>query len=87
MTHDLDEPFDRVATHAEQLVSRGAMVFQKFTCAGCGARLTMDVPDTFYKEGSCDQCGAITNIQEAGCNFLLVWPLDDEGRIIETPSN
>lgn len=67
--------FYAVIAEAEQKVaeSGGAVqVFQKFTCGGCGRRLTMDVPNSFYKEGSCDNCHHITNIEQAGCNYLLI---------------
>lgn len=50
----------------------GSHVHQKFTCGSCGARQTMDVPDTFFKRGICESCGFETDIQIAGCNYLVV---------------
>lgn len=72
MNNEFNHPFYEVIKEAEALIQTGAEVFQKFTCENCGNRLTMDVPNAFYKEGSCDNCGHVTNIEEAGCNFLLV---------------
>jgi rRNA maturation protein Nop10 len=66
-----DFPFYEVAEKAGELVRAGADVYQKFTCQQCGNRLTMDVPNKFYKEGTCDNCGAITNIEKQGCNYLI----------------
>jgi hypothetical protein len=49
-----------------------AIFHQKFTCTKCGARQTMAQPDTFFVEGSCEECGHITNINKAGCNLLVI---------------
>lgn len=50
----------------------GSHVHQKFTCAACGARQTMAVPDTFFKRGICEACGEETDIEAVGCNYLVV---------------
>jgi hypothetical protein len=65
-----DGPFDEVCREAERLTKDGFKVYQKFTCDGCGARLTMTEPGHFYEEGTCDQCNAITNIRLKGCNYM-----------------
>jgi hypothetical protein len=67
-----DHPFYEVAAAVEGLLASGAVIFQKFTCAGCGQRLTMDVPNVLYKTGACDRCDTITDIEAQGCNYLLV---------------
>lgn len=72
-TGELNFPFDEVCRHAEALATAGALVFQKYSCEECHARLTMEERNTFYTQGSCDQCGHITDIRATGCNFLLVW--------------
>jgi hypothetical protein len=70
----LDFPFEEVAERAEKLVARGGVtVFQKWTCSQCRARQTMDVPDTFYTTGQCEECGAITDIVAAGCNYMAIF--------------
>lgn len=71
----LDHPFEEVLARAEQLVAEGATIFQKFTCANCGARQTMEEKNTFFAEGSCEECGYITNIRAQGCNYLVVMDL------------
>lgn len=47
-------------------------VYQKFTCSGCGARQTMDVPNTIFLTGKCEECGDVTDCQERG-GGLAVW--------------
>lgn len=66
-----DFPFGEVVTKAQALSDAGHEVFQKFTCDGCGARLTMDEPGKFFETGTCDKCETVTNIKRKGCNFLL----------------
>ncbi len=67
-----DYPFDEVSTALEERIKEGFTFFQKFTCAGCGKRMTMDVPNRLHTTGACDQCEVITNIVAQGCNYLLV---------------
>ena len=67
----LDYPFDDVCKKAEELARLGHWVYQKFTCSGCGNRLTIDEHNKFYTRGTCDQCGAMTNIREKGCNMMI----------------
>lgn len=72
MNETLDHPFDEVAASADEYIKKGGQVFQKFTCSSCGNRLTMDVPNVFYKTGTCDECGTVTDIEAQGCNYLVV---------------
>ena len=67
-----DHPFYEVAAEAARHVANGATVFQKWTCAGCGARLTLEEPNKFHLTGTCDLCPAVTNIEAQGCNYLLI---------------
>ncbi len=72
-----DYPFDQVAADAEQLINeKGAVVFQKFTCASCGARQTMAEANKFFTSGKCEECGAVTDIKSRGCNFMMVMPIE-----------
>jgi hypothetical protein len=66
-----DFPFDKMCEQGEKLIGEGYQLFQKFTCAGCGNRLTMDVPNTFFEQGTCDNCDTITDIKKQGCNYLM----------------
>jgi hypothetical protein len=67
-----DFPWDDVVKKAEELITSGATVYQKFTCHGCGQRLTMPDANVFHVEGTCDKCNTVTNIKERGCNYMLV---------------
>jgi hypothetical protein len=65
-----DFPFGEVVTKAQALAAAGHDVYQKFTCAGCGARLTMEEPNDFHETGTCDRCNVITDIKARGCNYM-----------------
>lgn len=72
-TNSLDFPFDEIVATVTELKAKGGfLAFQKFTCVGCGNRLTMEEPFKFYTEGTCDNCDAVTNIKQQGCNYLLI---------------
>lgn len=75
-----DHPFDEVVAAASAAIARGYVVFQKFTCVACGSRQTMDVPDTFWTSGSCEECGAVTDIKVHGCNYLAVGATTPEAK-------
>jgi hypothetical protein len=67
-----DFPFDQICDAVlEQSRKRGHFCYQKFTCSGCGARLTMDQPNIIFETGTCDKCPAITDIKKQGCNYML----------------
>ena len=72
MTNPNDHPFYAVVEEASAHIARGATVFQKYTCSGCGARLTLETPNVFHTTGTCDQCPATTDIVAQGCNYLLI---------------
>ena len=67
-----NHPFDDVVKTVQEQIAQGHLCFQKFTCAGCGQRLTIDEPNLFYTSGSCDRCGHITDIKKTGCNMVLI---------------
>ena len=71
-----DHPFDQVVDGAIEKMKDGMTVFQKFTCSKCGQRLTMDVPNKFFVEGTCDKCGTITDIRKQGCNYMAMYSSD-----------
>ena len=64
-------PLEEIQEACLKQIKNGATIYQKFTCAGCGARLMMDVPNVIFTEGDCDKCGAVTDINKDGCNYLL----------------
>lgn len=78
-----DYDFDACVEAADERIAQGCQTFQKFTCAGCGRRLTIDVPNTFYTFGKCADCGHETDIRAQGCNYVLVagrWPAAHQPR-------
>ena len=76
--NESDHPFEEVVATAEGVIAKGGRVFQKYTCSGCGQRLAMDKPNVFYKTGECDKCGAVTDIEANGCNYLAVFDRSHE---------
>jgi hypothetical protein len=67
-----DFPFEDVCNKVCELAQDPSkLLYQKFTCAGCGQRLTMDVPNTMFETGTCDKCPTVTDIKKQGCNFLM----------------
>jgi hypothetical protein len=72
MTKPKNYPIAECSEVAEKLIENGCKVFQKFTCSGCGKRLTIDEPNIFYTSAKCDECPAITDIAKDGCNYLVV---------------
>jgi predicted RNA-binding Zn-ribbon protein involved in translation (DUF1610 family) len=72
VSEKLDFPFEEIADRVDGLIGEGATVYQKFTCVGCGQRLTMEEPNVLYTQGECDRCGAVTDLKAQGCNYLLV---------------
>lgn len=67
-----DLPFDVIVEQVDKLLTESptAEVYQKFTCERCGARQTMDKPNSFYREGSCEECGHVSPIHY--CGFAMV---------------
>jgi hypothetical protein len=68
-----DYPWDEIVKAVNQHIANGATIYQKFSCEKCGQRLTMDVPNILFYEGTCDRCGHTTDIRKRGCNYLLEW--------------
>jgi len=72
MSDVANHPLDEVLRDADERIAAGWTVYQKFTCAGCGSRLTIETPNVFHKLGTCDKCDAVTDIVKTGCNFMAV---------------
>lgn len=66
-----DHPLLETVKEANTVIDKGGTTFQKFTCSHCGSRQTMDVPDTFYEEGTCEACGGLTEIKECGMMVIF----------------
>lgn len=65
-------PLFQIAMSCEEAMMKGATIYQKWTCLNpdCGARQTMDVPDTLFTSGKCEECDQVSPITE--CNFMMV---------------
>jgi len=71
-----DHAFGEIAAACDLMIAQGRDIYQKFTCRGCGQRLTMEEPNRLYTHGTCDKCGAVTDIERQGCNYRLVQASD-----------
>ena len=67
-----DIPVQECLKIADKLIREGHQVHQKFTCSKCQSRQTIDIPDTFYAKGQCEECSHITDIEKKGCGFLVI---------------
>lgn len=79
-----DFPFESICKEAETLIRKQPSIklYQKFTCDGCGNRLTMDKPNVFFETGTCDNCPTVTDIKAKGCNYLAHMVLGiDQGEV------
>lgn len=64
-------PWKDALRGAVEQINRGRDVYQQFNCGRCGSKQTMDVPNTFYERGICQNCGHDTNILKAGMNYAV----------------
>jgi len=64
-------PFKECMRRADELIARGADIYQQFNCAECGAKQTIDLPNVFFAHGICARCGHQTNIEQDGCNYAV----------------
>ena len=74
-----DYPLDEIEKSFKRHRLHGGVCFQKFTCSGCHRRLTVSEPFKIYTQGTCDNCNAVTNIEEQGCNFIMILSSTPEG--------
>ena len=66
-----DYPIAECAEACEKIIAKGGTVYQKWTCDGCGERITANNPNTFTLKGHCEGCNHITDIAAKGCNYLV----------------
>ena len=64
-------PFNDCVRAATPMMESGASVYQQFTCASCRKKQTMDLPNTFFEKGICEECGHETDIKADGCNYAV----------------
>ena len=68
-----DYPIEECVRGAERLLSQhpGGAFFQKWTCGGCGRRVTGNTPNAFFVRGHCEDCDHVTDLEKAGCNYAF----------------
>jgi len=68
-----NHPIAECIKTAERVRSQhpGSAYFQKWTCGGCGRRITGNTPNKFFANGHCEDCGHVTNLEKAGCNYAV----------------
>lgn len=81
-----DGDFEAVAKEAEALVLAGNLVFQKWTCAFCGERVSGSIPNVFNTRGIHEDCAVNTvgetDIKTQGCNYMLIQARSPKGQQI-----
>lgn len=55
-----------------RLCLAGCKIHQQFNCASCGAKQTIEIANTLYEEGQCEECNHITDIRKDGINYLVI---------------
>jgi len=74
-----DYPFEEIAEACCDLIkNKKATFYQKFTCANCGSRQTIDEPNKLFTMGICEECKHMTDIVEQGCNYLVHYQFKGE---------
>lgn len=72
-----DRPRAEIIKMANDVIERAAgraKVYFKFTCPGCGERLTLEEPNVLYEDGECVKCGQTHPIERAGFMLLITMP-------------
>lgn len=74
-----DYPLQEICDGANDVLedSKGtARVYFKWTCQGCGERVTANKPNVFYTSAAHDDCkvkpGFVSDTQASGGNFLIM---------------
>jgi len=57
--------------------------YQKWTCEKCGERVTGNTPNKLFTSGHHEDCGHITDLKAAGCNYLIHYELTASKRVAE----
>lgn len=76
-----DHPLHVIQASMQEWVDRGAITFFKWTCRGCGERVTSNEPNTVTTKAKHEEkedgsyCGFITDCEVVGGNFLFIQAL------------
>lgn len=71
-----DCPLPEVVSQCRKLIADGGIIFQKWTCGKCGARVQANTPNQITEKGHHEECGHISDLTKTGCGFILAMPLD-----------
>jgi predicted RNA-binding Zn-ribbon protein involved in translation (DUF1610 family) len=68
-----DFPLEECARTLERVLAHhpGSAFYQKWTCGGCGTRVTATTMNKLALVGHCDDCGFETDIRKTGCNYAV----------------
>lgn len=69
---ETDFPLAEIETICERAIQNGGFILQKWTCAGCGQRLTGSNINVLVHKGHCQHCNTFTDLDQRGCNFALI---------------
>lgn len=67
-----DYPLDVIKASMQRHVDAGAVTFFKWTCIGCGDRVTANQSNVVLTKAKHEDCGVITDCEAQGGNFLIV---------------
>jgi len=68
-----DHPLEACAERIAEIMQAAptTQFYQKWTCAKCGERVTMSIPNKLFTRGFHEDCGFTTDIRKSGCNYML----------------
>lgn len=75
-----DFPLIEVEETANRIIADGGFVFQKWTCGGCGQRITANDRNVFTLKGHCEECDFTTDLLVTGCNYVAFMPVGKKGK-------
>jgi hypothetical protein len=76
MTDDTENfPLLEIEETALRVVNSGGFIYQKWTCGGCGARITGNKKNFLAIQGHCEKCDYTTDLLVTGCNYVAFIPL------------
>lgn len=70
----IDFPLIEVEETAKDVIAKGGFIYQKWTCAGCGERVTGNVKNALFIKGHHEECGHVTDLLVTGCNYVAFMP-------------
>jgi len=69
--HSLAECDATLSKHLDEIKAGRMTFYQTWTCFKCKQRVTGNTPNKLFIMGHHEDCGFVTDLQKAGCNYLL----------------